>query len=148
MKLSPRRTWTLGLQFPLTVVAIVAGVGFTIGAVMVHQDWARIRLSLEEKALLLARSVAVVSSEAILRAMILDTEGRVLAHLYPGEHPVGLPLAPVDESDKALMAQALRSAGPRVIDDVRGDRFVEGIAPVYAEDKRLGVMYQNPIDGA
>jgi len=69
MKFSLLRKWPLSLsvKFALAITLIVAGVAFTIGGVMVVQDWRRFHADLEDKVLLLARSVAVTAPEAILR---------------------------------------------------------------------------------
>ncbi len=112
---------SLSLAFKLSVVLslIVAGVAAAIGSAMVGRDWQRLHEGLSGRAFLLARSVAVTAPEPLLRgdswtlykvlrqltsgpdaaheptlvaAMILDPEGRVLAHLNPALYPIGLPL--------------------------------------------------------
>jgi len=104
----------LAEKIAFTIVAVAMGVGFTIAAAIVAQDWKRFHEALEEHALLLARSVAVSVPEAMLRddywtlyktlktiatrmatepqdshgetGVVLDVDGRVIAHLDPGNH--------------------------------------------------------------
>ena len=108
----------LSFKFALTITAVVAGVAFTIGAVIVTMDWKRFQRELEDRALLLAHSIAVTAPEDILRSdywslykslknmanqapggmrdtriltgMVLDPGGAILAHLRPNENPLGL----------------------------------------------------------
>ena len=101
------KSWPLAIKLSVTITIIVAAVGFMIGAVMVVQDWKRFHQVLGEKALLLSESVAITTPKALLRkdywslylslknmtskrheivtAMVLDSEGRVQAHLHPAE---------------------------------------------------------------
>jgi two-component system, NtrC family, sensor kinase len=101
---------SLSLAFKISLVLslIVAAVAAAIGGAMVDRDRQFLRQELRGKALLLARSVAVTAPEPLLRgdswtlykmlrqltqgpdgaretalvaAMVLDPEGRVLAHL-------------------------------------------------------------------
>ncbi|MDH5749662.1 MAG: hypothetical protein OEY85_10175, partial [Rhodospirillales bacterium] len=125
------RSWNFSLKFALIITAVVAGVAFTIGAVIVMQDRQRFRLDLEDKAILLARSVAVTAPDHILRndswalyrslkkmavlgperirdtkiltGMVLSPNGVVLAHLQPSEHPIGLPFQTTDQTERNLL---------------------------------------------
>lgn len=172
MKLSLSRGWRLSLsfKFALTVTLLIAGVAFTIGTVIVIQDWRRFHEDLEEKALLLARSVAVTAPDAILRndswslyrslkkmverkpggmretkiitSMVLDPGGRVLAHLQPKDHPLGLPLKPRDENETRLLEAATSARSPIVLGGggVGAKGYLEGIIPLYSDEKLLGVV--------
>lgn len=166
--LSPR-SWGLSVKFALTITAVVSGVAFTIGAVIVTLDWQRFHRDLEEKALLLAHSVAVAAPEAILRsdywllfkslkkmaaqgpgdiqhtrivtAMVIDPEGTVLAHLQPNDNPLGMPLAHSGEEEARLLEASRTARSPTVLDgDIGSDWVLEGIVPVYSDQKLLGVV--------
>ena len=157
---------SLSLAFKLSVVLslIVAGVAAAIGGAMVNRDRERLREELNGKALLLARSVAVTAPEPLLRgdswtlykmlrqltqgpggarestlvaAMILDPEGRVLAHIYPAFFPIGLPLLSDNSLERPHLQAELRMRDPAVFD---GKGFIEGVAPVQASGKNLGLV--------
>ena len=162
--------FSLSVKFALAITLLVAGVAFTIGAVIVVQDWRRFHAELEEKVLLLASSVAVTAPEAILRndywalyrslktlarpeardigatsvvtAMVLDPVGRVLAHLQPREHPLGLPIKPGNEDEARLLDAATAARAPTVLagGGVGADGYLEGMIPLYSDDKLLGVV--------
>jgi len=166
--LSPR-SWSLAIKLPLTITVVVATVGFMIGAVMVVQDWTRFHDELGEKALLLSESVATTAPRGMLRkdywslyqslkniaarragtgggheiitAMILDAEGLIQAHLQPAENPLGLIFSPTSELDQELFRQAMSARKPIVLN--RGGfseaGFVEGVVPLFADQKYLGV---------
>jgi len=161
---------SLSIKFPIAITAIVAGVGFTIGAAVIVQDWYRFRESLEEKALLLARSIAISAPDAILQndswslfktlrkmaskapggmrdtrilsGMVLDPNGIVLAHLDPASHPVGLVLSTQNTSDQAIIDRALLAKSAKVVHGgaFMSVSFIEGIVPVYSDEKKLGVV--------
>lgn len=160
--------WSLMLKIPLTVIVMVVGVAVTIGAVIVAQDRVRLRAELENKALLLTRAVAATTQEAVLRgdhwtlyqnlrtiarrmpvgndpdmvltAMVLDVEGRVLAHLDPANNPLGLPLATYEDGERKLLAETLAIDAERVFrgQSAAGD-FVEAAVPIAVDGKTLGV---------
>ncbi len=170
MKLFFSRTWGLSFKFALAITVIVAGVAFTIGTVIVVQDRQRFNKELGERALLLARSAAVAAPEAILRndswflyqslkkmasqepggmrytqvitGMILDPEGRVLAHLKPKEHPLGLRLGASNDEEVALLeaAKSARSAMVLVGGGVGAKGFLEAVIPLFSDEKPLGVV--------
>ena len=156
---------SLSLAFKLSLVLslIVAAVAAAIGGAMVDRDRQRLHEALRGKALLLARSVAVTAPEPLLRgdswtlykmlrqltqgpdgaretalvaAMVLDPEGRVLAHLYPALFPIGLPLM-ADNSPERPRLQAELAMGDSGI--FNGEGFIEGVAPVQASGKNLGL---------
>lgn len=160
--------WSLMLKIPLTVILVVVGVATTIGVVIVAQDRIRFRATLENKALLLTRTVAATAPEAILRGdhwslyqnlrtialrmpvgddsdmilsgMVLDTEGRVLAHLDPGRNALGLPLPVDDARERLLLAETLAIGAEQVFQgEVAGEDFVEGAVPIVVDGKKLGV---------
>ena len=164
------RPLSLSVKFALATTLVVAGVAFTIGAVIVVQDWQRFHTELEDKVLLLARSVAVTAPEAILRndywslyrslknmvepetgdiratrivtAMILDSDGRVLAHIQPRKHPLRLALEPANEDEARLLKAATAARSPTVLGGggVGKDGYLEGVIPLYADEKLLGVV--------
>lgn len=164
------RSWGLSLKFAMAMTAVVAGVAFTIGAVIVIQDWRRFHDALAEKALLLARSVAVTAPDAILRndywslyqslkntavrhpglmpetriitAMILAPDGRVLAHLQPKAHPLGLPLESETEEDARLLETAITARSPLVIGGggLGAEGYLEAVVPLSADEKHLGMV--------
>lgn len=156
---------SLSLAFKLSVVLslVVAGVAAAIGAAMVDRDRNRLRDELKAKAFLLARSLAVTAPEPLLRgdswtlyktlreitrgsdraretthvtAMILDSKGRVLAHIYPALFPIGLPLLSEHSTERPHLQAELQMTDPAVFD---GQGFIEGVAPVQAGGKNLGL---------
>ena len=114
-KLNPN-SWPLAVKLSFTITVVVATVGFLIGAVMVIHEWSRAHEALGDRALLLSRSIATTAPKAILRkdfwelymslrnlqagaleiesAMILDANGKVLAHLHPANTPAPSDFAP------------------------------------------------------
>ena len=161
--LSPK-SWPLAIKLSVTITAVVTGVGFMIGAVMVAQDWTRSQEVLGEKALLLAESVAITTPKAMLRkdywslylslknmasrkhevitAMILDAEGRIQAHLHPAKNPMGLPFAPENSLEDDLFKQAMVTREPVVLSSggFTSTGFQEGIIPLHSDQKYLGVV--------
>lgn len=162
--LRPSR-WSLSLKLPLIVCLVVVGVAAVIGAGVVGKDRAEMRQALSDKARLLARWVAASAADPMLRndswsvyrilrqvafegldgdteivtAMVLDRDGVVAAHLQPGENPIGLKLPLRDKAEALLLAAALEAHAPTVIEDA-GGRFIEGISPVFAGGKYVGVV--------
>jgi signal transduction histidine kinase len=154
---------SLLVKLPLIFSLIVIGVATTIGFEMMRLDRQRLTETLKEKAVLIARSVAVTASEPLLRgdswtlhkalrqitqgsegvrdpnlvtAMVLDPSGSILAHIDPGRFPIGLPL-PVADRDEALKLQAVLSVRKETV--FAGPGFVEGVVPVQASGKVLGL---------
>jgi signal transduction histidine kinase len=154
---------SLSIKLSIVLSLIVAGVATTIGGAMVYRDRQLLRDELRGKALLLARSVAVTALEPLLRgdswtlykmlrqitqgpegarertlitAMILDPEGRVLAHLYPALFPIGLPLLADNSPERPRLQSELAMKDSGVLD---GDGFIEGMAPVQISGKNLGL---------
>ncbi len=163
------RSWSLSVKIPLVHTEMIVGVALTIGIVVVAQAWVQFREELEEKVLLMGRDVATAAPEAILRndywalynalkqkashlparigeprlqsGMVLDVEGRVLAHLDPAKYPLGLPLAPEEEAERRLLGDALRILTPSVVAGGGKDGdFIESIVPITYGQKRLGVV--------
>ncbi len=153
------------LAFRLSAVLslIIAGVAVVIGGAMIDRDRRFLREDLRGKALVLARSIAVTAAEPSLRgdswtvyktlreitngfdgarettlvtAMVLDSEGRVVAHLYPALFPIGLPVATNDLSERQRLESELTLTTPSVVD---GPGFIEGVAPVQASGENLGL---------
>lgn len=161
--------WSLMLKIPLTIILVVVGVAATIGAVIVAQDRMRFQETLENKALLLTRAVAATAPDAILRGdhwslyqnlrtialrmpvgsdpdmvltgMVLDTEGRVLAHLDPGRNALGLPLPVTDANEGLLLAETLTIENERIFRGQSGSEdFIEAAVPIAVDGKKLGVV--------
>jgi two-component system NtrC family sensor kinase len=154
---------SLALKLSLVLSLIVAAVAAAIGSAMVDRDRQRLREELRGKALLLARSVAVTAPEPLLRddtwtlykmlreltqdpagggeptlvaAMVLDQQGRILAHINPALFPIGLPLLADDSLERPRLQAELGMKAPAVFD---GEGFVDGAAPVQASGKNLGL---------
>ena len=72
----------------------------------------------------------------LVTAMVLDLEGRVVAHLYPALFPIGLPVATNDLSERQRLESELTLTTPSVLD---GPGFIEGVAPVQASGENLGL---------
>ncbi len=170
MKLLHPRSWKLAFKFPLAITAVVTGVGFTIGAVIISQDWQRLHDELNEKTLLIAGSVAAAAPEAMLRhdhwslfqslkkmasrpardsiettvitAMVLDADGKVMAHLDPTSHPLALPFEPSNALEKYLLKEARDARVPVILDGGWSSRagFLEGVIPVFSDEKYLGLV--------
>ncbi len=158
------KSWPLAIKLSVTITAVVTGVGFMIGGVMVVQDWTRSHEVLGEKALLLAESVVITTPKAMLRndywslylslknmtsrkheiitAMILDTEGRVQAHLHPADNPMGLLFTPESDIEAKLFEQAMATRNPIVLGGGGFTRtgFQEGVIPLFADQKYMGVV--------
>ena len=158
------KSWPLAIKLSLTITAVVTVVGFMIGTVMVLQEWSRFHEELGEKALLLSESVAITTPKAmqrndywslylslknmmsrkheIITAMILDTEGRIQAHLHPADNPMGLPFSPANSIEQDLFTQAMTAREPIVISSGGYSRtgFQEGVVPLFSDQKYLGVI--------
>ncbi|MBT4889077.1 MAG: HAMP domain-containing protein [Rhodospirillales bacterium] len=159
----------LSVKFALTITAVVAGVAFTIGAVIVTLDWQRYQTELESKALLLAHSVAVTAPDDILQndswslykslknmandasdgmqdtkiltGMIQDPDGNVLAHLNPGNNPLGMPLIHSGEVETRFFTASKEVRVPTILNtDISVKGFLEAVAPIYSDGKLLGVV--------
>jgi signal transduction histidine kinase len=163
------RTWSLSVKLPLTITAVVVGVAITVGMAIVVQERDRIRENLEEKALVIARGVAGVAYEAVLRndywglykslqsmtaptdpdgnapsilgGLVLDTEGRVLAHLNPEANPVGMPLLGANPEQRKWLREVLEVNAPHIhIAKTEKGGYVESIVPVQSEGSVVGVV--------
>jgi len=169
MKVASKRFSGLSVKLALTITAVVAGVAFTIGAVIVTLDWQRFHRELESESLLLAHSVSVTAADHILRkdhwamfkslkkmaqegtgdsrepgiitAMIIDPDGLVLAHLQPGEHPLGMPLAPRGKIEERLLDSVKKLRAPGILKNGIGrNGFLEGVVPIFSDEKLLGFV--------
>ncbi len=164
------RSWNLTFKMSLTITVVVAVVAFTIGSAIIAYDQQRFRDELGVKAVLLARSVAVTAPDLILHndlwslfkslknmasgnihgdvtetriatAMILAPDGVVLAHLRSSEHPVGLPYKHPGKAEHYLLEQSLAARKPMVLAGTdESDGFLEGVAPIFSDEKFLGVV--------
>ncbi|MCU7813438.1 MAG: HAMP domain-containing histidine kinase [Candidatus Thiodiazotropha sp. (ex Notomyrtea botanica)] len=167
--LSPK-SWSLAVKLSLTITAVVAAVGFMIGAVIVAQDWKHFQDELGAKALLLSEFVSITTPKAMLRkdywqlylslknmasrksdttgghevitAMILDAEGKVLAHLHPAENKIGLPFSPDNSIEEKLFQQAMSTRSTIVLSSEGFSKkgFQEGIVPIFSDQKYMGVV--------
>lgn len=73
--------------------------------------------------------------------MVLDSAGRVLAHLDPAANPLGLPLSLAEPEDRLWLAAVLRQDRPTISPGRRGKSdYVEALAPVLANDAPLGLV--------
>lgn len=169
MRLLHPATWSLSIKLPLTLSAVVVGVAGIIATTIILQDRQRLNAAIEEKALFMARAVAAAAIEDVLRndfwslykslrqvatrltdqardsgvlaGMVLDAEGRVLAHLAPARHRLGLPLATQTETETALKERSLALRHGAVVWGIDGKAgFVEGMVPIMSADKHLGVV--------
>jgi two-component system, NtrC family, sensor kinase len=154
---------SLSIKLPLVLSIVVACVAATIGVAMVERDRQRLREELSGRASLLARTVAAVAPELVLRgdtwslykslrqiahgpddaprktlvtAMVLDPRGRVLAHLQPARFPVGLPAMDADSPERPRLDAELAARAPGVFE---GPGFMEGVAPVQAGGQIVGL---------
>ena len=118
--MSARAPFPLAVKLPFVLTLVVVMVAATIGAAMISLDRHRLREALSDKALTIGRSIAVVAPEPLLRgdswslykalrqitqdqvrdrastlltALVLDTEGRVMAHVDPARNPIGPKIA-------------------------------------------------------
>ncbi|MCU7805846.1 MAG: HAMP domain-containing histidine kinase [Candidatus Thiodiazotropha sp. (ex Lucinoma annulata)] len=167
--LSPK-SWPLAIKLSLTITAVVAAVGFMIGAVIVAQDWKRFQDELGAKALLLSEFVAITTPKAMLRkdywqlylslknmasrrsdttgghevitAMILDTEGKVMAHLHPADNKMDLPFSPVNRIEEELFQRAMSTRSIIVLSSGGFSKtgFQEGVVPIFSDQKYMGVV--------
>lgn len=159
------KDWSLSVKLPVIVCLVVVGVAGVIGGGVVSKQRLELHEALSDQALLLAKWVAASVAEPLLRndvwsayrilrqvtvegagakghvltAMVLDPEGNVVAHLHPGDNPVGLPLLVRDDGEAELLASALAARTPAVVRDPLGE-FIEAAAPVFSGSKRLGVV--------
>lgn len=169
MKALDPRGWSLTVKIPLTITAVAVGVAVTIGLSMVAHDRARFQAALEDKALLKTHAVAATAPEALLRGdswslyqslkqvavpaapesqqftvitgMVLDAEGRVMAHLDPANNPLGLPFRPEDAAERELLDRALSARTPLVLSGTKKkEGFLEGVVPVFADEKFIGAV--------
>lgn len=159
----------LSVKFALTITVAVASVAFAIGAVMVTLNWQRFQQELENKALLLANSVAVTAPADILQndywslykslknmakkgtgvlretqvitAMIIDPKGVVLTHLQPDKNPLGMPLAHSNKTEERLLNAVKNLRSPAILNNGFGSSgFLEGVVPIFSDEKILGFV--------
>jgi len=155
---------SLSFKFPLILSLAVASVTAGIGTVMINRDHRLLRQQLQEHSVLLARSISVTATEPLLRgdtwtlyknlrqitqgagivndlsvitAMILDMDGLVLAHIYPALFPIGLPAVADDSPERPRLLAELTMRVPSTFD---GPGFIEGVAPVQAGGKNIGLV--------
>jgi signal transduction histidine kinase len=159
------KDWSLAVKLPVIVCLVVVGVASVIGGGVVSKQRLELHEALSDQALLLAKWVAGGVAEPLLRndvwsayrilrqvavegagpqghlltAMVLDPEGNVVAHLHPGDNPVGLPLPVRDHREAESLTLALAARTPAVMQDPLGE-FVEAAVPVFSATKRLGVV--------
>ena len=167
-----RASLPLSVKLPLVLSLLVVTVAGTIGAAMISQDRQRLREALQDKSLILGRSIAVVAPEPLLRgdswalykslrqitqeqerdrssellsAMVLDTEGRVMAHTDPARFPIGQPISDESASEAQLRSNVIAS---RQSAFVEGPGFIEMILPVQIAKKPIGLVRLKMSTGA
>ena len=155
---------SLSFKLPFVLSLVVSLVATTIGLVMVDRDRKILRDELRGRALLLARTVAVTAAEPlvsgdswalykslrqitqapeaghetkVVTAMVLDPQGRVLAHIYPTFFPIGLPALSEDSAEGRRLQSQLTWQQPGVFD---GAGFIESAAPVQSGGKNIGLV--------
>lgn len=155
---------SLSFKLPFVLSLVVSVVAATIGLVMADRNRQMLRDELRGRALLLARTVAVTAAEPLVRgdswalykslrqitqapeaghetkvvtAMVLDTQGRVQAHIYPTFFPIGLPALSEDSPEGQRVKSELTLPQPEVFD---GDGIIEGAAPVQSGGKTIGLV--------
>ena len=74
--------------------------------------------------------------------MVLDADGLVQAHLNPAENPLRLPYSPDSEDENALLKRAMNTRESVVFssDEYSRDGFVEGVVPLFSDQKYMGVV--------
>jgi two-component system NtrC family sensor kinase len=155
---------SLSFKLPFVLSLVVSIVATTIGLVMADRDRQMLRDELRGRALLLARTVALIAAEPLVRgdswalykslrqitqapqvgqettvvtAMVLDSQGRVMAHIYPAFFPIGLPAQSEDSPEGRRLQSELTWSQPGVFD---GAGFIEGAAPVQSGGKNIGLV--------
>lgn len=155
---------SLSFKLPFVLSLVVSVVAATIGLVMADRDRQILRDELRGRALLLTRTVAVTAAEPLVRgdswtlykslrqitqapeagqqttvitAMILDPQGRVLAHIYPTFFPIGLPALSEESPEGRRLQSELTWLQPSVFD---GAGFIEAAAPVQSGGKNIGLV--------
>ena len=165
MRLVPPSSWSLSVKLPVIVCLVVVGVAAVIGVGVVTKDRSELREALSDRALLLSQWVSAGVADAVLRndnwaayrvlrqvsfegghggnelitAMVLDRDGKVIAHLHPGDNPIGLLLPATTDQEANLLESALATQVPKVLTDGAGG-FIEGVTPVFASGKYVGVV--------
>lgn len=159
------RSWSLLVKLPLTIGVIIGLVAAVIGVAIVQQQQAQGRRALEDRALTLAGSVATAAPEAALRAdywalykilttmtggassgrgtvtaaMILDTQGRTLAHLDPRDNPVALP-AHLPPETATLFAPVATGGAGGIRWVSADDQAVEAVVPIRLNGTTLAAV--------
>ena len=155
---------SLSFKLPFVLSLVVSVVAATIGLVMADRGRQILRDELRGRALLLARTVAVTAAEPLVRgdswalykslrqitqapeagqettvvtAMVLDPQGRVMAHIYPTFFPIGLPALSEDSPEGRRLQSELTWPQPGVFDEAG---FIEGAAPVQSGGKNIGLV--------
>jgi two-component system NtrC family sensor kinase len=155
---------SLSFKLPFVLSLVVSVVAATIGLVMADRDRQSLRDELRGRALLLARTVAVTAAEPLVRgdswalykslrqitqapeaghettvvtAMVLDPQGRVLAHIHPTFFPIGLPALSEDSPEGRRLQSELTWSRPGMFD---GAGFIESAAPVQSGGKNIGLV--------
>jgi len=157
-------SWSLSVKLPLTISAVVAGVAFMIGGVILLDARQRLRTELEDKVLAMATAVSVSTGDAVMRhdywalykslksmalrhgsatpihsGALLGADGTVLAHLDPARHPPGLPLSGAREDERARLRAAVATGMPSVGEPAAAG-VVESIVPIRAGDMVVGAV--------
>lgn len=161
---SPHR-WSLSVKLPLTITAVIASVACTVALVILIDTRAELMRTLDERAVLLGRAVGESAAEPVishdywavykavklmtsslavgerdgrvLSAVVLDVQGRVMAHLDPGAYPVGMPF-PLHERGAETL---LRLPAPQIRRDTpHNGRWIESIVPILSAQEVVGTV--------
>ncbi len=162
--MSARAPFPLAVKLPFVLTLVVVMVAATIGAAMISLDRHRLREALRDKALTIGRSIAVVAPEPLLRgdswslykalrqitqdqvrdrastlltAMVLDTEGRVMAHVDPARNPIGQKIADETVEEAQLRSDVLSFRKPQFLEHAG---FIEANVPVQLSSRPVGLV--------
>jgi two-component system, NtrC family, sensor kinase len=153
------------LAFKLSAILglVVAVVAVAIGGAMINRERQYLRDDLKEDVMFLTQTVALTAPELVLRddswtlyktlrdivkgpdsvhhatvvtAMVLDPEGRILAHIYPALFPIGTPLFSENSSEQLRFQSELGTTSSGIFE---GQNFIEGNRPIRAGGKILGL---------
>ncbi|MCU7827655.1 MAG: HAMP domain-containing histidine kinase [Candidatus Thiodiazotropha sp. (ex Myrtea sp. 'scaly one' KF741663)] len=106
---------------------------------MLRKDYWQLHLSLKNMA---SRRSDKTGGHEVITAMILDTEGKVLAHLHPAENKIDLPFSPENKIEEKLFQQAMSTRSTIVLSSGGFSKsgFQEGVVPIFSDQKYMGVV--------
>ncbi len=154
---------SLSFKLPFVLSLVVSMVAAAIGLVMVNRDRQMLRDELRGRANLLVRTLAATAAEPLVRgdtwalykslrqitqapetahettvltAMVLDPQGKVLAHIHPTLFPIGLSAFEADSDEGRRVQSELRWSESGTF---YGSGFIESAAPVQSGGKTIGL---------